>query len=175
VPPQLAIPASGEPYLALDAVSADAFRRVMSRFSTCATVVTAGGRKYPVGCTVTALFSLSLAPPSMAVSLKTGSRTLDHIRAEGMFAINVLSWPQRELAQQFAIALPRHRFKDVDFTMRAEVPVLVDAVANVVCQLTQEIVVLDHTIIVGVVASTSTAEAQSPFVLYEHEAYRLIR
>ncbi|MGH8653381.1 MAG: flavin reductase family protein [Gammaproteobacteria bacterium] len=147
----------------------------MSRFSTCVTVVTARGDKYPVGCTVTALFSLSLSPPSMAISLKTGSRTLDHIRAEGIFAINVLSWPQRELAKQFAVAPLRHRFKDVDFAMRAGVPVLVDAVANVACQLTQEIPVLDHTIIVGVVASTSTAAAQSPFVLYEHEAYRLIR
>src|SRR5437660_1298107 len=49
----------------------DAYRHAISRLPTGITVVTAQRPDGPVGCTVNAVMSLSLAPPSLVVSLAT--------------------------------------------------------------------------------------------------------
>jgi flavin reductase (DIM6/NTAB) family NADH-FMN oxidoreductase RutF len=81
---------------------ASGFHDVMSRFATCVTVVTAYNAGRPAGCTATAVFSLTDRPPTMVVSLTTSGGTLRNLRAAGVFAVNVLSWRQRELYRQCA-------------------------------------------------------------------------
>ncbi|MFJ9819123.1 flavin reductase family protein [Streptomyces sp. NPDC101151] len=164
----MAIPVSAE------TVSDEQFRDVMTRFAACVTVVTAyGADRTPVGCTVTAVFSLTDRPPSMAVSLRTESGTLNHIRAAGTFAVNVLPWHRRELAQRFATAEPLLRFHGVGHTERDGAPVLTDALASVVCRTTHEVPLLDHTLLVGAVLRAEAADAGQPLVLYRRAAHRL--
>lgn len=56
-------------------LDSDHFRAVMAEFPTVLTVVTALGPHGPIGCTANAVMSLSLRPPSVAVSLATDGRT----------------------------------------------------------------------------------------------------
>ncbi|MEV5977394.1 flavin reductase family protein [Streptomyces sp. NPDC052114] len=165
--PVLPGPALQEP------VSREDFKEAMTRFATCVTVVTASTSGTPVGCTVTAVFSLTDDPPTMAVSLRTASRTLRDIRAAGTFAVNVLPWHRRELAQRFATADPAVRFDGVGHVLRDGAPVLTDAEAVVVCRTAQEVPLLDHTLLVGTVLSAETAADGQPFVLYQRDAHRL--
>jgi flavin reductase (DIM6/NTAB) family NADH-FMN oxidoreductase RutF len=148
------------------------FHEVMTRFATCVTVVTAYDAQRPVGCTATAVFSLTDRPPSMVVSLAAGSGTLRHIRAAGTFAINVLPWHRRELAHQFATSESDRRFEGVSHEERHGAPVLTEAVASVVCRLAQDVPLLDHSLIVGEVISAGVDGCADPLVLYRRQQRR---
>ncbi|MFD7659861.1 flavin reductase family protein [Actinosynnema sp. NPDC059797] len=140
----------------VDVVDAEAFRRAMAQFPTFVTVVTTMSPEGPVGCTANAVMSLSLEPSSVVVSLRSGGRTLEHVRAAGAFAVNALAWEQRELCRRFAVGDPARRFDGVRHVLRDGVPVLPDAVASVGCVIEDALEVHDHTLVIGrVVWSTS--------------------
>jgi flavin reductase (DIM6/NTAB) family NADH-FMN oxidoreductase RutF len=154
-------------------IPAAAFRDAMARFATCVTVVTAGPGGRPVGCTATSVFSVSATPPSIGVSLNTGSRTLLGILAAGTFAVNVLSWRQRSLSAQFATGQPEHRFAGVPTVQRYGAPVLTEAASSVVCRVLDTFPLLDHTLLLGEVLLTSDAAGEQPFVTYRRESHRV--
>jgi flavin reductase (DIM6/NTAB) family NADH-FMN oxidoreductase RutF len=129
-------------------IAAD-FRAVMGRLPAAVTVVTTYIDDAPIGCTVSAVMSLSLEPPSLLISLRTGASTLDAITRAGAFAVNVLSWRQRELCQRFAAAPARERFDGVPYHLRLGVPVLMGSSASVVCALHDAMDVADHTLVIG--------------------------
>ncbi|MBT2383352.1 flavin reductase family protein [Streptomyces sp. ISL-11] len=154
-------------------VSRDDFREVMTRFPACVTVVTAYDEDGPAGCTATAVVSLTDRPPSMAVSLNSGSGTLRRIVAAGTFAVNVLPAHLGHLVEQFATAGAAHRFDGVDFGPRHGAPVLAEAVASVVCDVTHTVPLLDHTLLVGAVVSAGATDDGEPLVLYRRAGHRL--
>jgi flavin reductase (DIM6/NTAB) family NADH-FMN oxidoreductase RutF len=128
---------------------ADRFRDLMAGWPTGVAVVTcvAGGR--PVGCTVTAVASVSTDPPLLLVSLATQSRTLEAIEDAGRFGICVLSTAQRRLAQTFATGEPALRFAGVPYRWVLGVPVLHGAMNVAVCAVQDEVPVADHVLVMG--------------------------
>ncbi|MCQ9178879.1 flavin reductase family protein [Streptomyces sp. IBSBF 2953] len=148
-------------------VSAEDYRHAISRLPTGVTVITTVG---PVGCTANAVMSLSVDPPSVLLSLTTSSRTLAHIRAEGRFAVNVLSWADRRLVAQFATGAPADRFAGVPWHRVDGVPVLTQASAAVVCTVRETVALLDHTLIAGTAEWTQTSDAPAT-VLYGNQQY----
>ncbi|MFC6093998.1 flavin reductase family protein [Saccharothrix lopnurensis] len=156
---------------AVEVVDADAFRRAMAQLPTFVTVITTRSPDGPVGCTVNAVVSLSLEPSSVVVSLRTGGRTLEHLRATGAFAVNALAWEQRELCRRFASGDPARRFDGVRHVLRDGVPVLPGAVAVVGCVLEDALEVHDHTLVVGRVVWSTSGE-QPALVLRAGEHHR---
>ncbi|MFE7778866.1 flavin reductase family protein [Streptomyces sp. NPDC057445] len=150
------------------------FRRVMGRFPSFVTVITTESAAGPAGCTATAVLSLSLAPASVVVSLRTEGRTLHDIRAAGAFAVNVLSWQQREFAQRFATGDPGRRFDGVAHSYVDGVPVLDDCSATVVCRLRNAVEVYDHTLLIGT-AERAACGADTPMVLMDGHSHRISR
>ncbi|MFJ1797973.1 flavin reductase family protein [Streptomyces sp. NPDC088180] len=148
-----------------------AFRQAMGRFPTFVTVITSATPDGPSGCTATAVLSLSLEPASVLVSLRTAGRTLAHIRAAGAFAVNVLSWEQRSLAGVFATGDPRRRFDRVAHSHAHGVPVLDGCTATVVCDLSEAVDVLDHTLLIGTARHASWLP-RDPMVLLDGIAHR---
>lgn len=142
----------------VDVVDAEAFRRAMAQLPTFVTVVTTRSPGGPVGCTANAVMSLSLEPSSVVVSLRSGGRTLEHIRAAGAFAVNALAWEQRELCRRFAVGDPARRFDGVRHVLRGNVPVLPDAVASVGCVIEDALEVHDHTLLIGRVVWSASGE-----------------
>ncbi|MYS19828.1 NADH-FMN oxidoreductase RutF, flavin reductase (DIM6/NTAB) family, partial [Streptomyces sp. DvalAA-14] len=130
-------------------VDRDDFCATMTQLPSGASVVTTTGPDGPIGCTVTSLVSLSADPPAVLVSLASTSRTLVQAVAAGGFAVNVLSWQQRDLCRRFAQGDPSARFDGVPYTLTDGLPVLDDHAAVLVCRLDRTVEVADHTLLVG--------------------------
>lgn len=148
------------------AVDGSLFRAAMTGLAKCVAVTTALGPGGPVGCTTTSLMSLSVAPPSVLVAFRTGSRTLDDLLTAGRFCVNVLSHEQGPLVRRFATGTASDRFRDTPYTVLRDVPVLHGSAVVMTCDVGQSFTAVDHVLVVGTVDHleiTSTA----PLVLAE--------
>lgn len=144
-------------------------RRLMGSWVTGVSLVTANADDgKPVGCTLNALTSLSLEPPSLIVSLGEESRTLAAIRSAGRFCINVLASDQEHVARRFADSdlTAGERFERVEFETRHDVPVITGCVVNLVCDLTDAIPIHDHVIVIGEVVLGSIDDELVPLVFF---------
>ncbi|MEW1762447.1 flavin reductase family protein [Streptomyces cyaneofuscatus] len=145
----------------------DEFCSAMAHLATGVAVITTAGPDGPVGCTANAVLSLSTEPPSLLVSLASAGRTVAHARDHGAFAVNILSWRQRELMDRFARLPGPERFQGVDFRIEEGCPVLEGTAAAVVCRLDQAPTALDHTLLIGRALWTREDPAARALVLYQ--------
>jgi len=147
------------------AVSGSTFRHFMRNWATGVTVVTSSLGQQPIGCTVNAFTSVSLHPPLVLISLAEQSRTLAAITTRDDFGINLLSWRQRHLAQQFAAAID-DRFADVPYRLECGVPVLEGAMAAAVCEVERAIVAADHVLVLGRPQWLDCADSPDPVIFF---------
>lgn len=147
-----AIPTERLPQPSLDPAI---FRDIFSGLPSGVTVVTArDGAGLPVGLTVSAVMSVSLAPPLLAVRLRNANHTLEAIRFRGGFAVNFLGSSQSDVSNSFAFG-NHDKFSGVAWARspHVEAPVLEDVRAHAECSLFRVIETGDHTIIVGRILS----------------------
>jgi flavin reductase (DIM6/NTAB) family NADH-FMN oxidoreductase RutF len=154
------------------AMLSDDYRDAISLLPTGVSVVTAAQPDGPVGRTANAVMPLSLHPPSLLISLATGSRTLHAVQEAKAFAVNVLAWPGRHLAQRFATVSPRERVHGVPWSLARGGPVLTRATLSAVCNVNEAVPLLDHTVVAGTVAWLRTKDTE-PTVLYRHQQHAL--
>ncbi|KPI31696.1 flavin reductase family protein [Streptomyces sp. NPDC054950] len=143
------------------------FCSAMAQLATGVAVITTAGPDGPVGCTANAVLSLSTEPPSVLVSLASTGRTVRHVRDHGGFAVNILSWQQRDLMDRFARLPAAERFADVDYRDEKGCPALDGTAATVVCRLDQAPTALDHTLLIGRVLWTAQDPSAQALVLYQ--------
>lgn len=129
------------------AVDFTLFRRVMSRFTTGVTVITAeaGGRVR--GMTANAFMSGSLTPPLCLISIAAKARMHGHVCAAGRFGVSILAEGQEALGTHFA-----GRSVDqvnVEFERVCEVPLLKHASAVIAAEIEARHDCGDHTLFVG--------------------------
>lgn len=144
------------------------YRSVIGHFATGVAVITATGPDGAVGMTTNALTSLSLHPLLLLVCFDKTARTLPIVRASGRFGINILRAHHHELSGVFASKLTGERkFDAVEYTTDHGVPLLVDALAWLVCDLREVLPGGDHTIGIGeVVAMDHDEGSDAPLVWY---------
>ena len=129
---------------------AQEFRAVMSCIPKGVAVVTSQGRFGPCGMTVSALCSVSVNPQLVLVCCDNRSHTLKILRESGRFAINVLGFDQQHLSRTFATRQGGpDKFLGVSFSSAEGAPILHDAQAWMVCEVTQLQPAGDHTIAIG--------------------------
>jgi flavin reductase (DIM6/NTAB) family NADH-FMN oxidoreductase RutF len=143
------------------------YRQAIGQFATGVAVVTAQSPAGPVGMTANALCSLSLDPLLLLVCIDNSARTLAPIRERRRFAVNVLRREQRPLAEAFASkqSKPEH-FEATPWRLHQDVPVLVQALAWLVCDLRELHPGGDHTIGVGAVTDMEHDADGEPLVWY---------
>ena len=101
-------------------ISAEDFKRALSRRASGVAVVTARNGERIHGMTVSAFTEVSLEPPLVLVCADKSSNTLPVIRAGGVFAINVLARDQQELSNRFALKKDEDkRFDGLEFDVGA--------------------------------------------------------
>ncbi|WP_305124683.1 flavin reductase family protein [Streptomyces sp. ODS05-4] len=149
----------------------DEFCSAMAHLATGVAVITTGGPDGPTGCTANAVLSLSTEPPSVLVSLASASRTARHAGDHGGFAVNILSWQQRDLMDRFARLPAAERFQGVDFGYEEGCPVLAGTAATVVCRLDQAPTALDHTLLIGRALWTRQDPGAPALVLYQRHQH----
>ncbi len=154
-------PADSEPHAA-----PDAFRAAMARLAGGVTLVTAfdpdeGVAGEDAGMTATAVLSVSLEPPLILVSVRTGSRMDDVLERQPRWAVSMLAEDQRQIAGRFAM-----RGRVSDRLLFDEVPavrgtasgalLLTEALAALECRTVRRVPAGDHTLVIGLVLETHT-------------------
>lgn len=169
-------------------VSDDDFRAAMSRLAAGVVLVTAqeppldpddpqapGGED--VGMTATAFLSVSLDPPLVMVSLRTGSRMDDLLDEQPLWAVSVLHDSQRQIASRFSMKgriSDRLLFADLD-TARGEfsaAPLVNGALATLECRTEQRVPAGDHTLVIGRVLATRVSDVTGGPLMYFRGRYR---
>ena len=134
-----------------------AFRHAMRAFSSGVAIIACGEGESRLGCTVTSLTSLSLAPPTLIVCLARSSSTLAGLRLAGAFSISLLSARHQALAHRFSGHSGVHglrRFDSAQWVMLSTgAPVLADAIAAFDCLVEEVIERHSHAIVLGAVMS----------------------
>jgi len=134
-----------------------AFRHAMRALSSGVAIIACGEGDARVGCTITSLASLSLAPPTLFVCLARSSSTLVGLREEGAFSISLLAARHEALAHRFSGHGGAHGARRFDaahwITLSTGAPVLADAMAAFDCLVEEVIERHSHAIVLGAVVS----------------------
>lgn len=126
-------------------------------------VVTTQAADGPRGMTATAVMSLSLEPPALAVAINRKARLNPELVEGRALSIQLLSEDQADIARAFAGGLPQHERFSLGRWSRDgwESPLLEDASASLSCVIDQRLEVATHSLlIVRVLAVRATAGAR---------------
>ncbi|MER2605840.1 MAG: flavin reductase [Siculibacillus sp.] len=158
-------------------VAAGLFRDAMSRIGAAVHVVTTGGAAGRGGATMTAVTSVSDAPPTVLVCLNRTGRLNAIVRANGVFAINTLVAGDEPLAGVFAgVGGLDHeaRFATGAWARgQTGSPVLEGARTVLECRVSEISEVGSHAVFFGVVEAVRLG-AVDPALLYIDRAYRVL-
>jgi flavin reductase (DIM6/NTAB) family NADH-FMN oxidoreductase RutF len=151
-----------------EVIAADptSFRRLMGRWPTGVSVVTTRDGERDFGLTVNAFLSVSLAPPTILVSLGHEADTTPAVRRTGRFAVSVLSIEQRALSERFArIAPPEEKFRGLPVRRGASgLPLLEGVVATLEASVTKAVEAGDHTLFLGAVERLDVGPEVAPLL-----------
>jgi flavin reductase (DIM6/NTAB) family NADH-FMN oxidoreductase RutF len=148
-------------------------RKVMGKFATGVTVVTTGGSMGMHGLTANAVASLSLDPPLLLVAVDKRAHSLEFIKTNRCFAVNVLRLDQEEISRRFARPGPKD-FLGLDLTTDVtEAPVIAGCLAHVDCRLYDVLPGGDHEIFVGEVVGGAVHDGADPLLYFAGEYRRL--
>ncbi len=124
-------------------------RKILGHFATGVTVVTTGGSAGLHGMTANAVASLSLDPPLVLVAVDKRALTLDHLKKNRCFAVNILRHDQEQLSRRFAAPGPKD-FADLKTTSAETAsPILADCLAFLDCKVVDILPGGDHEIFLG--------------------------
>ncbi len=124
-------------------------RKIMGQFATGVTVVTTDGEAGSHGLTANAVASLSLDPPLVLVAVDKRAATLDYLKKNRCFAVNILRLDQQDVSTRFATPGPKD-FSDLNVTTAATgAPILPGCLAFLDCRVHDILPGGDHDIFVG--------------------------
>lgn len=131
----------------------DGFRDAMAGLASGVCVVTTAVGGEPAGLTTTAVMSVSLDPPLLAVGVGRSSRTLPTLREARAFVVHVLQHDRESTAATFA-SKAADKFAGLDVrTGRHGIPVLADDARYALeCDTWHEVEAGDHVLLLGRVA-----------------------
>jgi flavin reductase (DIM6/NTAB) family NADH-FMN oxidoreductase RutF len=148
------------------------YRRVVGRFATGVTVVTAvvDGEQHAMTCN--SFTSVSLQPVLVLFCAEKVARFHDIVLSAGQWAVSVLATGQQDLSRRFAIrGRPlEDQFSDVPHTPgpATGAAVVKGALAALECRTVSTVDAGDHTVFVGEVLGVSApAPDGAPLVYYE--------
>jgi flavin reductase (DIM6/NTAB) family NADH-FMN oxidoreductase RutF len=146
----------------------------MRALSSGVAIIACGDREARLGCTITSLASLSLAPPTLFVCLARSSSTLAGLREAGAFSISLLALRHQALAHTFSGRGGAHGPRRFDaaqwITLSTGAPILADALAAFDCLIEDVIERHSHAIVLGAVVSLREG-AEEPALAHRQGRY----
>jgi flavin reductase (DIM6/NTAB) family NADH-FMN oxidoreductase RutF len=126
---------------------------VMRQLAGGVCVITAGRAPTRTGYTGTAVFSLSIEPERVTISVGRSSSSYPVIRDTGAFGLNILRWDQQHVADRFAGrggVKGEARYAGAEWVIAPSgVSLLVGALANADCAVEEVIERHSHALIIG--------------------------
>jgi len=134
-------------------ISSGDFRSAMRHLAGGVSVITVGRAKDITGMTVTSVSSLSVEPPTLIVSINRESSSWPLLKRYGFFGVNILTADQLDIAERFTGKdglKGADRFSGAKWMTRASgVPLLVDALAAIDCEVEHVVERHSHAIVIG--------------------------
>jgi flavin reductase (DIM6/NTAB) family NADH-FMN oxidoreductase RutF len=148
------------------------FRQSMRRLAATVCVISCERAGERFGITVTSVTSLCFSPLSILTCINRTSSITEPLLERREYCINVLKKSQADISRRFSGGLPASdRFLVGDWaTDETGTPYLVDAQANLFCEVDQSLAYATHQILIGRVKSASFAEQVAPLV-YQNGDY----
>lgn len=152
----------------------DNLRTAMGRFATGVSVVTTKNGDEINGMTANALTSVSLEPPLILICVDRDNYTHRLVSESKIFAVNILSESQQELADAFARPGPGK----ADYLSKLETfkaitgsPIIANCLSYLDCRVVQMHQAGDHTIFIGQVTAAEVKSDNNPLI-YWNGSYR---
>lgn len=153
------------------------FREAMSRIGAAVHVVTTDGSLGRAGATMTAVTSVSDAPPTLLVCINRSGRLDTVLRGNGVFCVNTLVEGDEAVAGVFAgqgRLDPEERFGHGQWRSGATgAPVLVGARVALECRVTEIDAVGSHSVIFGRIEAVHLGPTR-PALFYMDRGYRIL-
>lgn len=134
-------------------VSSTDFRGAMRQLTGGVSVITAGRGKEISGMTVTSVSSLSVEPATLIVSINREASSWPLVKRHGFFGVSILTSDQVDIAERFTGKgglQGAARFAGAEWVTRVSgVPLLVDALAAIDCEVEELIERHSHAIVIG--------------------------
>jgi flavin reductase (DIM6/NTAB) family NADH-FMN oxidoreductase RutF len=152
-----------------------AFLEAMSTLASGVVVVTCRVDGRPWGTTVTAFASVAVEPPTVLVSLASGTVAAHAIAATGRFGVNVLAEADVAVARHCAArGAPKFLEPFVEpGDARRPSPALANALAHLDCEVYDEVDAADHTVFFGRVRTACATPGGEPLVRHRR-TYRTL-
>lgn len=130
-----------------------------------------------VGMTATSFLSVSLDPPLVLVSLRSGSRMEELLAEQPAWAVSLLSESQRHIAGRFAMkgrVSDRLLFADIPYRRGdySGAPLVGGALATLECRTEQRVPAGDHTLVIGRVMNARVPSTEGGPLTYFRGRYR---
>ena len=147
------------------------FRKLLGRWTTGVTIVTARAGEKIHGMTVSAFTEVSLEPPLVLICADKSSNTNPLIAEGGVFAVNILARDQETLSNRFASKQDEwQRFDGLAWETEATgAPILPGTVAAIDCRVVATHDAGDHIIYVGEVVGLHLSDGDP--LLFYHRGY----
>jgi flavin reductase (DIM6/NTAB) family NADH-FMN oxidoreductase RutF len=145
-------------------------RKIMGQFATGVTVVTTDGKGGAHGLTANAVASLSLHPPLVLVAVDRKAHTLDCLKANRCFALNILRLEQEGISRRFATPGPKDFTGLAILTAVTQSPILADCLAYLDCRVIEILPGGDHEIFIGEIVAGEVHKGRP--LLYHAGKYR---
>jgi flavin reductase len=144
------------------------FKQGMRRLASGVSLVTTTRNGMPHGLLATSVSSVSAEPePCLLVCVNRSASAHEHIRASGVFCINLLGEEERGWVERF-VSLPRERrFQDRPWTaLSTGAPALPGTMASFDCEVAKVVEVNSHTLFIGNVVALTLSESKEAPLLY---------
>ena len=147
-------------------VEAETFRRALARCAAGVVVVTVADG--PTGFTASSFTSVSLHPPLVCFNVDAASSSWPRLRDSDVFAVNVLSEHQADVAARFAqrgvdrFAPPMTWQPDP-----SGLPLLDAAAAHLICRQYTTLPLGDHMLVVGLLVQVHHGGSDAPLLYHQ--------
>ncbi|NSL50598.1 flavin reductase family protein [Calidifontibacillus erzurumensis] len=148
------------------------FRNAMGKFATGVTVITTKVDEHIHGMTANAFMSVSLNPRLVAISISEKAKMLEKINNSKRFVVNILSNEQKNLSMHFAGQLIEG--VSVEFETIDDMPVIKNALANIICNVKSAYVEGDHTVFIGEVTELKLTDGE-PLAFFEGKYGKVVK
>lgn len=132
------------------AVDVELYKRAVARFPTGVAVIATALGERKAGMTVNALFSLSLVPPSIVVSMQRGAESTGLLRESRRAAISFLASNQQRVSELFSKRNSAvDKFAEGTYHMSpGGQPIINGSIAAMDVEVTEILPVADHDLMV---------------------------
>ena|SRR3712207_4797553 len=143
-------------------------KKALRTFSYGLYVVTSAAGEEQSAMTANWVGQVSFEPRQVSVAVESDAHSLEVIRRSGIFAVNVLSGEQRELATHFSkqTAKVGNKLEGHIYTTGEEgCPILSEALAAVECRVVQDLPAGDHVLVIGQVTQAYVLNEGEPLTM----------